>query len=195
MQGYYACTDIEATGLLHDKCKICEVAIIIVDPKDLKEVATFSKIVNAQEAYWQPTALSMHIETGLYSLMGKHGVSEEVLKNELEQFLTTNMAQNKNGNPIPYKMLGSSVWFDRQHLHQLFGDQTMRKLFSHQQVDVSSIAIEVKATCGDEVAGGYANSSNNLLRTKHRALDDIRHSLDQLRYYRKHGLIGGQAAA
>lgn len=190
MLGNYFWVDFEATGLNKDKCDPCEYACIITDPYKLDTLSVFTRIINSQEAYWQPVALEMHQQTGLYDQMGKSGLSMRVAAQELENFIVTNQPIVKDKR-IPYQIAGSSVWFDRQLLDRMLGESFVREFFSHQMIDVSSIKLEIRATCGDEVANEFLGCSAGLNRAKHRALDDIKHSIGQLKHFRNAGQVGG----
>jgi oligoribonuclease len=189
--GRYCWLDLETTGLLPGKCEVCEVACIITDPHSLEEVAVFTRIIDARDAYWQHQALEMHKETGLYDLMAKAPpLNKENLVTDLQKFLWEHISRDNDGTPVQYHIAGSSVWFDRQYISNLFSEENMRQFFSNRIVDVSSIKMEIRSTCGDEVAH-FFDSAVGLSRIKHRALEDIKHSIAMLRDFRNRGLIGG----
>lgn len=193
MLGRYAWIDLETTGLSVENCDICEIACIITDPLTLKEIAVFTRVIDSRTAYWEHFALEMHRNTGLYDQMGKTGTSkiEEVVVDFIK-FLEQWAIKDEHGNLVPYIMAGSAIWFDRQFIKEMITESVLRKFFSHRMVDVSSTKIEIRVLCGEEVANEFNNLPDRLMETQHRALDDIRHSIGQLKSFRDKGLIGGQ---
>ena len=74
-------------------------------------------------------------------------------------------------------MCGNSICQDRRFLARLMPE--LEEFFHYRNLDVSSIK-ELALRWTPEVAKGFSKESN------HRALDDIRASIEELRYYREH---------
>lgn len=189
--GYYAWTDLEMTGLDKKKAEVCEIACIITDPHTLEELGVFTKIVDQRNAYWEHQALAMHQKNGLYEEMAR-GCRPDAWKEPFKKFLNANQMIDARGEPVQYHIAGSAIWFDLTFLIREFGEEYAMNIFSHRPMDVSTIKLEVRATNGDDVANQFNHQGKDLMSVQHRALDDIRYSINQLKWFRKMGQIGGQ---
>ena len=199
----YVWIDIETTGFDFHKCGICEIAGLVTRD-DFVEINNFHRIIDNRNSYWEAGALRMHQASGLYREMEQGVTLLEAMQDlnkwtsiALDQF-QNEMCYEKQGlgetaNNIIYnaKLAGSSVHFDRRFLIRDWKGN-FDSLFSHQELDVSSIGLVIKSTCGDEVANAFYETKAALKKADHRAMDDIRHSLSLLNYYREQGLISSR---
>jgi oligoribonuclease len=76
-------------------------------------------------------------------------------------------------------MCGNSIWQDRRFLTKYM--PTLADYFHYRMIDVSTLK-ELAKRWAPEIAAGVKKDS------RHLALDDIRDSVNELIYYRKHFL-------
>lgn len=74
-------------------------------------------------------------------------------------------------------MCGNSICQDRRFLARLMPE--LEAYFHYRNLDVSSIK-ELAARWAPEIYSGFSKQSSHL------ALDDVRDSIDELKYYREH---------
>jgi len=74
----YVAIDTETTGL-SDKCSLIEIAMVFEDtskPDPIEELPAFHAVVNVGAgAFWEPFALQMHLDNGLYAQVATEGIS------------------------------------------------------------------------------------------------------------------------
>jgi oligoribonuclease len=167
-----AWVDMEMTGLDPARCVVLEVAAIITDG-DLTEVATFDSLVihhpddvlDAMDAWPK----EHHAKSGLTAASQRSKVDTAAAEEALLAFL---VAYTKPGEP---PLCGNSVHVDRAFLrHHL---PRVEAHFHYRNIDVSTIKELVKRW--------YPAVPMFQKQQTHRALDDIRESLAELRYYRE----------
>ncbi|XP_074595444.1 oligoribonuclease, mitochondrial-like [Brevipalpus obovatus] len=108
-----------------------------------------------------------HRKSGLWKACLESQMTIEDVDNQLSQILAEKCIQVA-------ALAGNSVSFDRMFLKKYcpkFGS-----LLHYRMVDVSTIK--------ELVRRWYPNEPNHSKKLNHRALDDIRESIDELRYYR-----------
>ena len=166
--------DLEMTGLDSFTDRIIEIATIITD-KDLETLAIGPalaihqdmSILNAMDK-WNT---KQHATSGLTervknSTISEHHAETATLK-FLEQFVPPNTSP----------MCGNSICQDRRFLARLMPD--LEAYFHYRNLDVSTLK-ELAQRWQPEVANGFVKEP------KHLALDDIRDSIEELKYYRQH---------
>jgi oligoribonuclease len=166
--------DLEMSGLDPDKCAILELACIVTDG-DLKEVGDggIDLVVH------QPDPVLDAMDDWCTRHHGQSGLTEAVKQStlslravELRTIEYLKRFTNKGQSPLA----GSSVSHDRR-----FIDKYMPELSAwlhYRTIDVSTVKELVKRwTVGVDMPSK---------RNTHRALDDIRESIEELRYYREH---------
>jgi oligoribonuclease len=168
--------DLETTGLDTQRCQLLEIGLIVTDP-DLIELAHWNMFAESDmSGYWEPGALKMHQESGLldhlqtsqtYSL---HAIARSTIR----EFVA------KWSDP-PSPMCGSTIGsFDRPIIRRLM--PALDAMFHYRCIDVSSLK---------ELARQWGYPPYIQTEPKaHRALQDIRHSIAELRWYREHMLEG-----
>lgn len=175
--------DLEMTGLDVDECRIIEIATLITD-SELNIIATGPELV-----IHQPDELldamdewntKHHGESGLTEAVRKSTISEEEAERRTLEFIKTYC--DERSAPL----CGNSVWQDRRFL-----DRYMPKLeayLHYRIIDVSSIKEVVRRWYPSNVRPPKKGDT-------HRALDDIKESIEELRFYRENIFVapGGGA--
>lgn len=165
--------DLEMSGLDPDKCAILELACIVTDV-DLKELGEGIDLVVHQP---DPVLDAMddwctrhHGQSGLTDAVKQSTLSLRAV--ELRTLDYLKRFTNKGQSPLA----GSSVSHDRR-----FIDKYMPELSAwlhYRTIDVSTVKELVKRWA--------PNLELPNKRNTHRALDDIRESVEELRYYKDH---------
>ena len=169
--------DLEMTGLnpLHDR--IIELAIIITDAQLNTLAVSECYAINQPDSYldgmdaWNTR---QHNGSGLVARVRASQWHEADIEDLVLKFLAPWI------DPGQSPMCGNSTCQDRRFLCQ-----TMPKLaafFHYRNLDVSTLKELVKRWRPDLMPGLKKQS-------KHVALDDIKDSIDELKYYREHFLI------
>lgn len=167
--------DLEMSGLDPTKDRIIEVATIVTTP-NLSIIAEGPSLVIKQS---QETMSSMdewntrqHGQSGLVERVLSSEIDEERAEEETISFLSKHI--KKGCSP----MCGNSICQDRRFLSRYM--PKLEAYFHYRHIDVSTLK---------ELARRWAP---NVLkqagpkRSKHLALDDIKDSIDELKYYRQH---------
>ena len=165
--------DLEMTGLDESTCTILQVAMIITDP-GLQEIAS------ADIAIWQPDSSlnemvpfvrEMHTKNGLLKRVRASSVSLKEAQEQLMGLLAQHVGYRKGF------LAGNSIYADRRFLQKYM---TMLESYLHyRQVDVSSLKILCQEWFGEK---GKPPKKVNA----HTALEDIRESIEELKFYRAH---------
>ncbi|WP_420627127.1 oligoribonuclease [Candidatus Poriferisodalis sp.] len=172
--------DLEMTGLDHRRHRIVEIATVITDDS-LDVIATGpSLVIGASQAdldAMDPEVHAMHASTGLLDEIGASQITVAEAQERTLAFVTEHVPE-----PRTAPLCGNSIGTDRRFL-----DQYMPALEGHlhyRVVDVSSIK-ELAKRWRPDVAAAWADlSRSRASTTKHRALDDVLESIDELRFYR-----------
>jgi oligoribonuclease len=197
--------DTETTGLDPERGELLEVALVVTSD-DLVEVMSTSLVVQpiaplglqAWREHLDPFIQEMHGKNGLLDeIMAGNGVPRDEAESRLIEFV--NQAANytqahmllvrqftsQTAAPILKKtpLTGSTVGFDRAWLKKHMS--TLEAMFSYRSIDVSSLT-ELAARWSPAAYEGRPNAVG-----AHRALPDVRESIDYLRYYRACGFVGG----
>ncbi len=166
--------DLEMTGLNTEVDQVIEIATIVTDSalNVLEEGPVF--------AIHQSNAILDSMDSWNTQQHGKSGLVERVrmsLMNEVEaeqktlEFLQKYVPRNKS------PMAGNSICQDRRFLHRCMPE--LEKYFHYRNLDVSSIKELVKRWA-PALVDGFAKNPTHL------AMDDVRDSIRELKYYREH---------
>lgn len=178
MTDYIVWADCEMTGLDIEKDEICEIAVIVTDDQ-LKQVDEGIQIVikpsSSALANMGGFVRQMHTESGLLSEL-ESGVSLESAQEQVLAYLAKYITEPKTA-----PLAGNSIGTDR-----MFIIRQMPKLdaFLHyRNIDVSSLK--------ELVRRWYPRVYFQLPKKNgsHRALADIRESIQELAYYRLSVLV------
>ena len=169
--------DLEMTGLDTDNDAIIEIATVVTDG-ELNTLAEGPVL-----AISQPGAVleSMdewntehHTASGLVDRVRNSRVNTRDAERQTLAFLRRYVPSGRS------PMCGNSVCQDRRFMHRCMPE--LESYFHYRNLDVSTLK-ELAWRWYPEIAKGFRK------RSAHQALEDIRESIDELRYYREHLLI------
>jgi oligoribonuclease len=157
--------DVETTGLIPYEGQLLEVALLATDYR-LDEIAYCSFVIKPTSGtVFSEFINDMHTKSGLIDKLAT-GIGLKECESVLIDFVANNDCAK-----VP--LAGSSVGFDRGWLNHHM--PTLSKLFHYRNIDVSSF-MELCDRIGVELRTGGAPA--------HRAIDDVRDSLEKARKVR-----------
>ncbi len=172
---YLLWMDLEMTGLDPDMDEIIEVATVVTN-WDLEVIAEGPEIVISQPAdrfaqmdKWNQTH---HRKSGLWDKVQSSNVTISEAEERTLAFI------RKFFGPQEGILAGNSIWQDRRFLAR-----SMKKIdqyLNYRMVDVSTLKI---------LAQNWFSEVKFIKKGTHRALDDIRESVHELKYYRDKILV------
>lgn len=170
--------DCEMTGLYVETDVLLEIATIITDSNlnEIKQGPTF--VIHQPD----DVLLSMHIwcrtqhgASGLTQAVRDSTTTLQQAEQETLDFVMTYC------DPNTAVLAGNSVWQDRLFLQKYMPQLT--SYMHYRLVDVSSIKELLKRWYPHDARTDFKKSDN------HRALDDIKGSIEELRHYRKNFFV------
>ncbi len=168
--------DLEMTGLDPQKDAIIEIATIVTDAN--LDILAEGPVI----AIHQPDAVlngmddwnqKQHGGSGLIGRVRASRYDEAAAEAETLAFVEKYVPAGKS------PMCGNSICQDRRFMARCM--PRLEAWFHYRNLDVSTLK-ELANRWAPEMAGGFNKDS------KHLALDDIRDSIEELRYYREHFL-------
>lgn len=166
--------DCEMTGLNPEKERLIEIATIVTDAElnILAEGPVFAihqsdELLNGMDD-WNTR---QHNQSGLIARVKASTVTEAEAESRTLDFLRPFVGAGKS------PMCGNSVYLDRRFLELYMPN--LARYFHYRAIDVSTLK-ELAVRWAPKVYSGVQKES------KHLALDDIRESIEELRYYREH---------
>ena len=171
--------DMEMTGLDPVSCVPIEVAAIISDGQ-LEELdgASYEAVIHQPDSALEgmpEVVVQMHTENGLLDKVRASTHSLAEVDQKLAALITEHCEAGKA------LLAGNTIQQDRLFIRRYFPET--EKTLHYRQVDVSSFKEMVRRWYGPNAI--YAKDSN------HTAMDDIRSSIAELKYYRKNYLREG----
>jgi oligoribonuclease len=165
--------DLEMTGLDTQTDHIIEIATIVTD-ENLNELASGPELVIRMDK-----SVMDGMDDWNTRQHGESGLTQRVLEScvstrEAEVLTLKFLRQYVTAGKSP--MCGNSICQDRRFLARLMPD--LEAYFHYRNLDVSTLKILAQRWAPD-VAGGFSKESS------HRALEDIRDSINELIWYRK----------
>jgi oligoribonuclease len=168
--------DMEMTGLEPDKERIIEVAVILTDGQ-LTELAVGPELVIHQTdellAAMDDWNTQHHGASGLVDRVRASTITD----GDAEQQIVTFLAAHVPAKDRPV-LAGNSIHQDRRFIRRYM--PALDKRLHYRMVDVSTIK-ELARRWYPAIVAKQPQKHET-----HRALDDIRESLDELRFYRQH---------
>lgn len=165
--------DLEMTGLYPEENTIIEIATIVTE-SDLSIVAegpSFAiDVGEAELAKMDDWNVEHHTENGLIARIVSDGVS----MSEAERATLVFLEEHCIAGASP--LCGNTIGQDRRFLRRYMPE--LHDFFHYRSVDVTSVKILARAW--------YPNVPKWRKNSGHRALDDIRGSIEELVYYREH---------
>ncbi|MCW5582426.1 MAG: oligoribonuclease [Gammaproteobacteria bacterium] len=165
--------DLEMTGLNPEKDKILEIATVVTDSNlnVLAEGPVFalhqSNELLEQMDDWNT---KQHNGSGLVTRVKESVITEKMAETATSEFLKGYVPEGKS------PMCGNSIWQDRRFLTRYMPE--LEKYFHYRMIDVSTLK-ELSLRWAPKIYSGFQKES------RHLALDDIRDSIAELRYYRE----------
>jgi oligoribonuclease len=167
--------DLEMTGLEVEKHVIVEIACIVTDSELVALDDGVDLVVHADAdelARMDDFVRKMHTKSGLLPLIESSDITVSAAQERVLEYVRTYVPQ-----PNSAPLCGNSIGVDRRFL-----DQYMRELdgyLHYRSIDVSS----VKELCRRWYPEIYRKRPGKA--EQHRALDDIKESVEELRFYRE----------
>lgn len=158
--------DLEMSGLDIETNVIIEVAAIITEGLDFKEIETYHAVIKQDQKYidqmdeWNKKT---HGDSGLIAQI-PYGKEPKLVEQELSQLC----AKHFNERIV---IAGNSIGHDRQFINRYMKE--FAKHLHYRMLDVTSWKIVFKDFLKEE----------HLKKNTHRALDDIRESIAELKHY------------
>jgi oligoribonuclease len=165
--------DLEMTGLNPIKDRIIEIAVIVTD-KNLNVIAEGEAM-----AINQPTSIlekmddwntEHHTDSGLWTRVEESHISVQDAERLTIEFLKEHVPIHRS------PMCGNTICQDRRFLAKWMPE--LENYFHYRQIDVSSIK-ELFSRWNPKILDGLVKKGNHL------ALDDVRESIEELKYYRQ----------
>jgi oligoribonuclease len=165
--------DLEMTGLDDKTCVIVQMAMIITD-------GALNELAMLEQTIWQPESALETMSPFVRQMHTENGVINAIRASTIDQAKAEERALEVLTQHVPYKkgiLAGNSIWQDRRFLlrHMPHFEQYLH----YRQIDVSTIKVLARQWYGAKgEAPGKAST--------HTALDDIRASIAELKWYRDH---------
>lgn len=165
--------DLEMTGLEPDSDEILEIATIVTD-EQLNLIAEGPVLAiatsEARLAMMDEWNTRTHSESGLVARCLASSVDCGEAERRTLEFLSAHVPDGAS------PMCGNSICQDRRFMARLMPE--LEAYFHYRNLDVSTIK-ELARRWAPDIAEGLVKE------TTHQALDDIRDSINELRYYRR----------
>jgi oligoribonuclease len=166
--------DLEMTGLVPERDRIIEIAVVVTDPQLKVKIEGPVFAVHQSDAVlagmdaWNTAT---HGRSGLTERVRASTVDEATAERETIAFLQRHVGRGKS------PMCGNSICQDRRFLAVTM--PALEAFFHYRNLDVSTLK-ELARRWKPEVLAGFKKAQ------AHTALADIMESIDELAYYREH---------
>lgn len=166
--------DLEMTGLDTQKDYIIEIATVVTDAQ--LNILAEGPVIAIHQADEIMSAMDewntrQHSKSGLTKRVQESNFTEAQAEKLTIDFLQEHVGKGKS------PMCGNSICQDRRFLARCMPD--LEAYFHYRNLDVSTLK-ELVARWTPETAKGLTKNNNHL------ALDDIKDSIEELKYYREH---------
>ena len=166
--------DLEMTGLETNRHTIVEIAILITDANLEVVDEGIDLVVHAtpeELAQMDDFVVGMHTKSGLLPQIQAATLSLAEAGDQVLEYLRTHVAEHSA------PLCGNSIGVDRRFLDRYL--PSVDQYLHYRSIDVSSLKELARRWNPAVLKGQPAKKST------HRALDDIRESIEELRYYRE----------
>ena len=165
--------DLEMTGLDADKDVILEIAMIATDFNLETMIEGPHLIIHQSEETLQDMSRwvrDIHTKSGLLERVASSRMTVQETETEALSFVDEVCAKN-------FHFVGNSIYQDRSFLKRYMSKLNAKA--HYRLIDVSTLKVLIKAW--------YPQSLENVFKKSktHRALDDVRESILELRHFRK----------
>jgi oligoribonuclease len=166
--------DLEMTGLDPSRNVIVEIATLVTDD-NLEIVAEGPDLVihatEAELAEMPPVVVEMHTSSGLLDAIRASTTTLEEAREQTLAFLREHVP------PGEVPLAGNSIGTDRRFLQEYLPE--VEAHFHYRNVDVSTVKELVRRWRPELLKSSPEKQST------HRAMDDVKASIDELRHYRQ----------
>jgi oligoribonuclease len=165
--------DLEMTGLDVDRDCIIEIATLVTD-KDLNILSE-----GPVYAIHQPDDVLAGMDDWNTRQHGSSGLVDRVRQSRVDEVQAEDRTLEFLREWVPEKaspMCGNSICQDRRFLHRCM--PRLERYFHYRNLDVSTLK-ELARRWAPEILPGFSK------RSSHLAMDDIRDSIAELKYYRQ----------
>lgn len=166
--------DLEMTGLDVDHDRIIEIATLVTD-KDLNILSE-----GPVHAIYQPDDVLSGMDAWNTRQHGNSGLVDRVRQSRVDEARAEERTLGFLRDWVPENaspMCGNSICQDRRFLHRCM--PRLERYFHYRNLDVSTLK-ELARRWAPEILPGLTKRGNHL------AMDDIRDSIVELKYYRRH---------
>ena len=166
--------DLEMTGLVPERDRIIEIAVVVTDPQLTVRVEGPVFAIHQSDAVlagmdaWNTAT---HGRSGLTERVRASTVDEAAAERETIAFLERHVGKGKS------PMCGNSICQDRRFLAVTM--PALEAFFHYRNLDVSTLK-ELARRWKPDILAGFKKAQ------AHTALADIQESIDELAYYRAH---------
>lgn len=167
--------DLEMTGLDPEKDRIVEIAVIVTDGVLARVEEGPDLVVHQPDevlASMDPVVVAMHAESGLTEAVRTSTLQVAEAEAQALAFVTRCVPQARSA-----PLAGNSVHADRAFLRRYM--PRLEQHLHYRNVDVSTLKELARRWAPDVLAEAPSKSGG------HRALADIRESIEELRWYRE----------
>jgi oligoribonuclease len=166
--------DLEMTGLVPERDRIIEMAVIITDSElnivsegPVLVVHQSEELLSGMDA-WNT---EHHGASGLITRVRESEITESEAEKIILSFIEEHVA------PQQSPLCGNSIYQDRRFLYRYM--PKLEAYFHYRNLDVSTVK-ELARRWSPEMYDQFKKTG------KHLALDDIKESIDELKHYRRH---------
>ena len=169
----WAWIDLEMTGLSPDEDAILEIALIITDDA-LNVLHSGTNVVVHQPKSVLDRMSSFVEQMHTYSGLAEKVETSRVTLEQAEKAIVT-ILQRHVGKHRHFLLAGNSISTDRSFIRKHL--PKLEAMLHYRQIDVTTVKLLVQSW--------FLNLNPFVKKQTHRALDDIKESIEELRYYKK----------
>lgn len=163
--------DIETTGLNLKKDKLIQIAVLVTDINlnllDDKGYVGYVRITDEDISLMDDFVKDMHTKNGLIEICKRSKLSLEDIDRESTEYIS------KFVNVKEAPLCGNSIAFDRSFIE--YHMPLLTDYLHYRNIDVSTVK---------QLSNIWKNDVYKKVESTHEALDDIRQSIEELKYYR-----------